>query len=356
MGHGHWSFSLELNTESAVSLAATILHESGMRDVPQAARWLPGGANNRVFKIECGDRAYLLKSYFESAPGLRDRLASDYGFCRFAWEAGVRAVSEPFAAQPQKQAAIYEFVEGRRVLPEEINRGIVDAAIQFIADLNAQRTATSAQQLPLAAEACFSLPEHLERVNGRVERLRAIEEREALGKSAAHFVRQELVPKWQELSSQVNSLVANLPPDTVHVLPAANRCLSPSDFGFHNALLQKDGRIRFFDFEYAGWDDPAKLVCDFFCQPEVPVPIEFLSRFLERGFGGFGAPEAIARRIDLLLPVYRIKWCCIMLNEFLATENQRRRFSNPATPDSERKARQLDRVVLFFRKHFHPHE
>jgi hypothetical protein len=30
----------------------------------------------------------------------------------------------------------------------------------------------------------------------------------------------------------------------------------------------------------------------------------------------------------LLLPVYRLKWCCIMMNEFLATEARRRYFSN----------------------------
>lgn len=352
MGHSHWSFSLELNTESAVSLAATILYECGIRDVPQAASWLPGGANNRVFKIECANAAYLLKSYFESAPGLRDRLASDYGFCQFAWTAGVRAVPEPIAARPQEKAAVYEFVTGRRLSPEDISRDFVDAAIQLIADLNRHRSAASARELPSAAEACFSMPEHLERVNRRVERLRAIDESEALGKSAAAFVREELVPTWRERSSQIRALVDKLPAETAGILPEANRCLSPSDFGFHNALLQTDGRIRFFDFEYAGWDDPAKLVCDFFCQPEVPVPIEFLSRFLERGLTDFGALQAIARRIDLLLPVYRIKWCCIMLNEFLAAENERRRFSHPETSDSARKARQLHRVVLFFRKHF----
>ena len=344
MEHGHWSFSLELNIESAVSVAATILHESGLRDKPQAAHWLPGGANNRVFKIECADRAYLLKSYFESAPGLRDRLASDYGFCRFAWEAEVRAVPQPFAAKPQEKAAIYEFVEGRRLSSGEVTREIVDAAIRFIADLNQHRSSGPALELPSAAEACFSMAEHLARVDGRVERLRAMDESDPLAKSAAHFVRQELVPQWQKLSSQVATLVDKLPTETAGVLSSENRCLSPSDFGFHNALLQNDGRIRFFDFEYAGWDDPAKLVCDFFCQPEVPVPIEFLDSFLERGLTCFGSPEATARRIRLLLPVYRIKWCCIMLNEFLPEGARRRRHALGSADEKGRCRDQLTKA------------
>ena len=40
------------------------------------------------------------------------------------------------------------------------------------------------------------------------------------------------------------------------------RALSPSDFGLHNAMRGEDGRLRFIDFEYFGWDDPVKLVSD----------------------------------------------------------------------------------------------
>ena len=39
--------------------------------------------------------------------------------------------------------------------------------------------------------------------------------------------------------------------------------ISPSDFGFHNALRTNTGPV-FFDFEFSGWDDPAKTIIDFF--------------------------------------------------------------------------------------------
>ena len=58
-------------------------------------------------------------------------------------------------------------------------------------------------------------------------------------------------------------------------------CLSPSDFGFHNALVDDDGQVTFLDFEYAGRDDPAKLVSDFFCQPEIPVPLDYHATFID---------------------------------------------------------------------------
>ena len=103
--------------------------------------------------------------------------------------------------------------------------------------------------------------------------------------------------------------------------------MSPSDFGFHNALLDSLGRLCFFDFEYAGWDDPAKLVGDFFCQVEVPVSRRFLAGFAEGIASTYPQPDALIERIQLLFPVYQLKWCCIVLNEFLPAGRARREFS-----------------------------
>ena len=48
-----------------------------------------------------------------------------------------------------------------------------------------------------------------------------------------------------------------------------------------NALLAaSDKKLRFLDFEYAGWDDPAKLIGDFFCQPAIPAPHSEFERFV----------------------------------------------------------------------------
>jgi hypothetical protein len=343
----HWSFSQELNIETVASAAACLLQSRGLGRPPLHATSIPGGGNNRVFKIESAEGNYLLKSYFESAGGKRDRLASDYAFCRFAWDAGLRAVPQPIAVDPPSRLAVYEFVQGQRLAPREVAARHVDDAIQFVVDLNRVRDSEAAKELPIAAEACFSVSDHLACVARRVARLRGIDESEPLHQKAAAFVRDDLAPRWRDIANEVESVARALPSD----VSLATAALSPSDFGFHNALLQDDGQLRFFDFEYAGWDDPAKLVCDFFCQAEVPVPIEFWDRFLERILAHFPSPQGIATRARLLLSVYRIKWCCIMLNEFLPAENQRRRFADPSGSDYERKERQLNRVLVRFKEH-----
>jgi hypothetical protein len=110
-------------------------------------------------------------------------------------------------------------------------------------------------------------------------------------------------------------------------LEQAERRISPSDFGFHNAILGPDQRLRFIDFEYAGWDDPAKTACDFLCQVQVPVPSELAHKFLEPLIADDSAPQARADRIAVLLPVYRLKWCCIVLGRILPATSARREFS-----------------------------
>lgn len=129
-------------------------------------------------------------------------------------------------------------------------------------------------------------------------------------------------------------------------LPWQERCISPSDFGFHNALLTDDGRLRFIDFEYAGWDDPAKTVCDFFCQPALPVPLEYYGTFIDAVVAGLQEPQKHCQRIDLLLPVYQIKWCCILLNNFLEVGSWRRHFAGETVDQEEQKVRQLQKARM----------
>src|SRR5439155_7608032 len=98
---------------------------------------------------------------------------------------------------------------------------------------------------------------------------------------------------------------------------------------------------RFIDFEYAGWDDPAKLICDFFCQPAVPAPAAAFDRFARAVAAELPDPAAHFARASLLLPVYRIKWVCILLNDFLPVGGSRRAFSGSAVEQETRKVNQL---------------
>jgi hypothetical protein len=144
---------------------------------------------------------------------------------------------------------------------------------------------------------------------------------------------------WEEVKATV--LRTNTE-STSEPLPSGARCISPSDFGFHNSIVKTDGALVFLDFEYAGWDDPAKMVCDFFCQPAVPVPTREFERFSIDVARAVGASSNLfSARCHLLLPLYRVKWCGIMLNEFVRADRGRRAFALGDEVAESRKVAQL---------------
>lgn len=291
-------------------------------------RSLTGGANNRVYQVTGGDQRWVLKQYFQRDHDPRDRFAAEHDYYTALWSVGIRRIPKPHAWDREQNLGLFEHVEGRKLNPEEVTRERIDEALNFIVETN--QKAGQAKLKP-ASEACFSLQQHYATVDRRIQRLQSITDVEAKA-----FVDNELTRKWQEISA--NRSDQSDPTD----LTDHQRCISPSDFGFHNALLQPDNTLRFFDFEYAGVDDPAKLVCDFFCQPRLPASLAHWEHFVQEFAAHCDWDDQFADRAKTLLPVYRIKWCCIMLNEFLKTDSQRREFSSSAKNLEARKTLQLD--------------
>ena len=311
---------------------------------------LPGGANNRVYLVQDtnnGD-AYVLKRYFQSPDDPRDRFGTELALYRWAEAQGIRRTPTTAGWDVEHRLALFRFVEGRKLRPGEPEVAHVEQAAAFIVELNAARYLSQAQVLPIASEACFSLAGHLDRIETRIERLEQFEPGTPLEREAAAWIQEQLVPRWHAVREHILRGVPAA--ERERSLDREERCISPSDFGFHNALLTADGTLRFLDFEYAGWDDPAKLVCDFFCQPKIPVEDRFWTTMVQALDQGLGWKNTLEHRAHLLLPAYRLKWCCILLNEFLRTGSARRTFASTDLGTEERKAAQLAKAQEALRR------
>jgi hypothetical protein len=335
-----------LTEDQLTQAAARLMQAAGLADTGARLQLQPltGGANNRVFRVEAGGSVALLKAYFQHPADSRDRLGAEFGFSTFAWNAGVRQLPRPLGCDRTLALGLYEFVEGRRLSPDEVTFEAVGEALDFVRDLNRHTADPAAQALAPGSEACFSLAEHLQQVERRVERLRQIDEATAVGHDAARFVREALAPAWASVREDVVRGASRASLSLEAPIAEADRCLSPSDFGFHNALrATHDGRLRFIDFEYAGWDDPAKLVSDFFCQPAVPVPAAYYQPVVDRLVADLALTDGHRQRMALVLPVYQIKWCCILLNELLPRDAARRAFAQATASMQARSAEQLEK-------------
>jgi hypothetical protein len=314
-----------------------------LTESPKEIRSVSGGANNRVWEVKTLQGKYLLKQYFRSPEDSRDRFASEKAFYTHAQNRVKGKVPQVQAWDPEGEAGLFFWVEGRKLTEPEVTGARVQEALEFFAALN-RLPLPSLSDLPSAAEAAWTVCEHLDLVNRRIARLQQISGEDPEVEEARHLVREKVIPVWERIFKTANREW----PEKGRGTHRATACVSPSDFGFHNSLLGGDGRLRFFDFEYAGWDDPAKLIADFFCQPSVPVPINFWDVFVGELAQCHQWYQEVGRRGRLLLPVYRIKWCCIILNEFLAADARRRNFSR--NTDQDGRAAQLCKARSALRK------
>jgi hypothetical protein len=306
-----------------------------------------GGGNNRVFRLSCSDgKLALLKAYFSAPTDCRDRFEHEHAFYRHLERSGIFQTPKALGWDAEMRVGLFEFVTGPKLSPGEVAACHVSECARFFSTLNRARRESTATDLPLASEACFSLRDHAQTIGKRVHRLLRLEAEPEACPDALELIRARLLPLWKQVREALESTEGSSA-----LLAAPLRCLSPSDFGFHNAICSPRG-LLFFDFEYAGWDDPAKMACDFFCQPDIPAPPHTLAQFLEETRLPEWHADAYTARVQALLPAYRIKWACIILNVFLKDASLRRAFADsdllaePARRAQLAKARlQLDAVV-----------
>jgi hypothetical protein len=300
---------------------------------------ITGGANNRVFRLRGEGVDRVLKVFYSHPDDPRDRFRAERAFYSHLWRSGVRCIPEPCGWDEANRLGLLGFIAGRKLQPDEVTADAVHQAVEFVLAANQRRAEVLPDEMPLAAEACFSVAEHVALVDRRVSRLEQIVPETELDAEAADFLRDDLRPAWAQVRAR---LLMGAGEETS--LEQSRRCLSPSDFGFHNALLSADGQLMFFDFEYAGWDDPAKLICDFFCQPQLPVNLSAWDQFVDPLDHFLAGDGSLTHRARLLLPAYQLKWCCILLNDFLPLDHARRQFALGPDAMAERKRLQLTRA------------
>lgn len=275
------------------------------------------GANARVYRADLIDGSCVaVKHYPQDVADTRDRLGVEFGALTFLVDRGIACVPRPVAASPADHVAVYEFVPGEPALATGPDESDVAEAVAFAGRLRQLGSHPTAAALPRASEACFSVPELQRNLEWRLTRLDAVTPRSEADRALRRFLDGELRPAMSERLRQASQRLqsAGIAVDTP--LPDGRRTLSPSDFGFHNAI-RRGGALTFIDFEYFGWDEPAKLICDFVLHPGMALGRSLKHALVTGMYRAFDDDRDLPDRVAAYHPLYAIKWCFIMLNAFL---------------------------------------
>lgn len=310
-------------------IAERLLDKLGERIV--AFRRVPGAFNCTAYAAQTrNNRKYLVKRYKIKKNDKRNRLATEFGGLSFLWRNGIRNIPRPVAIDRTNRMAAYSFIDGKKLKGKAIKlKDAMDSAkiIGQMAGLSGKKRALSQ---PTASEACFSIKAYIDIVEQRMASLERAKE-----KGVLEFVSRELNPFFRDVKDFVKESSSLFGVNISRKLSKREMLISPSDVGFHNILKDRAGKIFFIDFEYYGWDDPAKTISDFFLQPDAPLPLKLRRPFYGKVMGYLGNDIDIASRLPVVYAILSVKWCQIMLNAFLG---------NPPSHDRIVLARQLEKA------------
>lgn len=308
---------------------------------------LSGGRNSQVFLVQPpGREPLILKHYFKNPADDRDRQGSEAMALRFFEKAGIESVPRLLRLDKERQVSVLSYIKGTKITVP--TTGDMNLAVAFIVELIRLSSTEEAlkEDFSPASEAFFSVMDILKNIEMRLARLEEVTEECPLYRELIDFLCHQLRPAQAKFADHYHELLQSQGIGLEEYIPNAWRILSPSDFGMHNALKRQDGRLSFLDFEYFGWDDPAKILADFCLHPAMNLNETLKQRFLSGILPALTAKGYDSQRAIALFPLFGIKWCCILLNEFMPYDLARRSFTGNGAHEAYEQllTRQLDKA------------
>ena len=311
---------LGVETEAdLLSLAQDLLPDFDVKGCQPAS----GGGNSRVYKVSLHNGStYALKRYPEFLSYDRNRLSTEVAACRLLHNHGLDRVPVVIRKDLDNQIGVFEWIKGNN--PASPNSENLSQLLAFVAQLNGLRESKALTPLSNATEACFSGQEICRQIQTRRDRF-------AEFKMESSDITSFLETIFDPLLPQVVDWAKHYWPQDPHfneALPVEHQTLSPSDLGFHNAILGESGNLHIIDLEYFGWDDPVKLASDFWWHPGMTLDPQLRKRWITEVTGIFHQDEAFSSRLYAAHPLYGLRWAMIVLKPFMSNEVAHRASAN----------------------------
>ena len=268
------------------------------------------GKNSKIYKINTDKKKIILKSYYGEK---KLRIRKEFQFYKYLNQTNIDNVVTPIAFDFKNNLVALPYIVGNKIYKVQ-NKHIIQLS-NFINKIN--RKNIYSRKIGLAVEGINNRKNHITICQNRINKLKLVDKKSVIKKELYLFLREKIIPTFKILKNKIND--KKILYQSKYKLYKKDMIISPSDFGFHNVIESKK-KIFFFDFEYGGYDDPVKLICDFYCQPNQKVSIKQKEKFKKMIIKKYKNYKQLDYLISELLPIHHLKWCCIILNEFIPSK------------------------------------
>ncbi len=295
--NGNWS------TKHLIKLSSILLKNKEILDFNQ----IHNGINSKVYKLKFQkNKKLILKIYPIEDNFISRRMRVENNSLKYLKNNNF-TVPGIFKSCFDFNCSFHEFQPGKKNI--KATKLLIDQCYDFIKKLSLLSKKTKINLFPKAKEACLNPNAICEQIEKKFNNLLKIN-----NKPLNNFLLLEFSDLFKKYSKITKS---KLNKEFKKDISKSNRILSPSDFGLHNTISEKN-KLYFLDFEYFGWDDPIKLICDFFWHPGNNMSKKLKNRFLNKVINLFGKNyKNFKNKLYALLPLYGLRWCLIILNCFV---------------------------------------
>jgi len=277
-------------------------------------RWLGKHGNSGIAKVSFATGTVAaLKIY--SPDRTNERLYAEYQAVELIRELGNKSVPKPLGLNTSLGMGLYEWISGESNLIVE--DGAIKKVLKFLRFLHEPNVRSKFSKFPDASAAVFSGQQLVDQINMRISEFH---------KGDVPFIIRNFVTVCIEpalMAARERAEEVWTGANFSEELERHERVLSPSDLGAHNWLHCRIGGIYFLDFEYFGWDDPAKLVCDFLLHPGM----ELDGRARESWINGVQVlyGQSALQRAAAMYGLIAVAWSLIVLNQFKKADDVSRK-------------------------------
>lgn len=291
------------------------------------------GRNNLVYLIKFKNKKYILKKYITKKNTTNDNFKTELKFYKIMKSLKINKVPSLISFNSKLKFIMLSHLPGNQI--KRLNQNLIKQIIFFIFEINKIKLNKEIKYQE-ASDSCFSIYDYILSVDNRINKLKKISKSLNQSSLLYKFTNKKIIPMWSVIRKETYLNAKKMKINIYRKIKKNEFILSPSDFGLHN-MIKNRNNVYFYDFEYAGWDDPVKLVMDFNCQPDYDIKNNYKNKMFEI----FNNNKSYIVRYNLLIKLNRLKWTCVILNNFV----------NNKIYDSVNDFKQLTKSINYFNQH-----
>lgn len=268
-----------------------------------------GGGNSSVYRLVATNGTYALKQYKIESDCLRNRQLTESRALAFLAGHGIDRI--PRYHGSYENFSLFSWIDGHSLGAPEASD--LPQVVRFFEQLQSCSFYADADDIPKAFAASVSLDVLIQELEERYIQLEVA----LCHDSELHiFMTDDLRMELTAATRRAHLLYREAGLSAQEIAKSEWRIVH-GDFGAHNMIKDDQDRVHVLDFEYFGWDDPARMVADFALHPGVSLSAQARADFLDMIYDRFAERTGLLLRLDALLPLFAVRWALIVLNIFL---------------------------------------